>query len=311
MKLIGKFPLVLSVILSSAQFAQAQTCPTYPANLTNGTTADATAVMGNFNSILNCANNNLAPLAALPLRGYLGGLTLSNDGPSPNSVIDVAAGSAASDDATTLMNLTSGYTKSLSSWIVGSGNGGLDTGSAAANTWYHLFVIERPDTAVVDILISTSATSPTLPANYTKKRRIGSIKTDASSHILTFSQFGDEFLWGAVVQDVNNGSVGTTALMPTLTVPSGIKVYAEFYGVILNAGSAVAGLFTSPDSPNNVANSPVGNYNVVGPSSSLSGSTQFNIRTNTSQQIRVVSNLASSNYYVVTIGWIDLRGKIQ
>lgn len=40
--------------------ALAANCAPYPYTLLNGTTADANLVMADFNSILNCANNNLA-----------------------------------------------------------------------------------------------------------------------------------------------------------------------------------------------------------------------------------------------------------
>ena len=55
-----------------AGFASAQTCAAYPYNLTNGTTADATQVMENFNSILSCGNNSLAPLAGPRFTGNVG-----------------------------------------------------------------------------------------------------------------------------------------------------------------------------------------------------------------------------------------------
>lgn len=40
--------------------AVASNCPANPYNLTNGSSADASQVMGNFNNVLNCADNNLA-----------------------------------------------------------------------------------------------------------------------------------------------------------------------------------------------------------------------------------------------------------
>src|SRR5579872_1429376 len=131
-------------------------------------------------------NPTLAPgggsLAAL-LQGHIGGLGLSNDGTSPQTVIDTSSGVATSDDASAMMKLAS-FKKSTAAWAVGSGNGCLDSGTVAASTWYHVFVIERTDTGAVDELCSTSATAPTFPTSYTKKRRIGSFKTDASSHII-------------------------------------------------------------------------------------------------------------------------------
>jgi len=83
------------------------------------------------------------------------------------------------------MVLSSAITKRLdAAWAVGSGNGGLDTGTIA-NTTYHVWLIQRSDTGVVDALFSTSLTSPTMPTNYDRKRRIGIIVRSAGA-ILPF-----------------------------------------------------------------------------------------------------------------------------
>jgi hypothetical protein len=47
--------------------------------------------------------------------------------------------------------------------ITTSGANGLDTGTEANSTWYHVFVIAKDD-STVDALISTSATAPTMPS---------------------------------------------------------------------------------------------------------------------------------------------------
>jgi len=126
-----------------------------------------------------------------------------------------------------MMTLTAAITKTTGAWAVGSGNGGLDTGTVANSTWYHVYLIERPDTSVVDVLFSTSATAPTMPTGYTKKRRIGSILTDGSAHIIAFIQVGDRFQWSTPVADVNANNPGTSAVTRTLTVPTGIIVEAN------------------------------------------------------------------------------------
>ena len=69
-KLLAFWVLSIGLLSSSAAFAT--TCPAYPYTLTNGTTADATQVMGNFNSILTCANTSLAPLASPSFTGNVG-----------------------------------------------------------------------------------------------------------------------------------------------------------------------------------------------------------------------------------------------
>ncbi len=49
--------------------ADAQTCPV-PNMLTNGMTADATAVMGNFSALVTCINNLNQIVSGTPLAGF-------------------------------------------------------------------------------------------------------------------------------------------------------------------------------------------------------------------------------------------------
>jgi hypothetical protein len=245
-----------------------------------------------------------------PVRGEIGGLTLSNDGGSPNTVIDIAVGSATSDDNSVYMTLGSAYTKSIASnWAVGTGNGGLDTGSVAASTWYHVYLIQRTDTGVVDALLSLSATSPTMPTSYTKKRRIGAIKTDGSSHILAFVQNGDEFLWATPVNDISTTTLGTTPTLIALSVPLGVKVNALMRCFFSNASGAQF-LINSPDETSTAANTPSGNLTSV-TTSTVPMQATLAVRTNTSSQIRAVASAASSTLTEATYGYIDSRGKFN
>jgi hypothetical protein len=240
------------------------------------------------------------------LRGALGGLSLSNDGGSPNTTVDITTGAATSDDYSTYMSLPSAYTKTTGSWAVGSGNGALDAGSVAASTWYHVFLIERVDTGVVDILLSTNATSPILPTSYTKQRRVGSVKTDASSHILAFSQNGDEFLWLVPPNDINTAALGTTATLFTLSTPLGVKTNALLQGFV-QAGTSANVLINSPDATSVGASATAVTFIAWSPSVGASG--YVSTRTNTSSQIRAVSSAASTTAVFSTYGWVDTRGQ--
>ncbi|MGH9553256.1 MAG: hypothetical protein ACRD3W_28000, partial [Terriglobales bacterium] len=253
-------------------------------------------------------NPTLSPgggsLASL-LQGHIGGLGLSNDGVSPQTVLDTSAGVATSDDATVMMKLAS-LTKSTAAWAVGSGSGCLDSGSIAASTWYHVFVIERPDTGVVDELCSTSATAPTFPTNYTKKRRIGSFKTDASGHILAFSQYGTgntrEYVWAAPLTDVNaDTALSTSNRLYTVNAPLGIKAMARVTAQVANTASNVGFTIMSPDETSQALN----NVRVI--SGTLAGGEEFLIRTNTNSQIQMNSSAATNNtVWLSCTGWLDL-----
>ena len=58
--------------------AYATNCSALPNSLTNGTTADATQVMANFNSLRDCANNNLAPIVSPAFSGSVYATTYRN-----------------------------------------------------------------------------------------------------------------------------------------------------------------------------------------------------------------------------------------
>lgn len=234
------------------------------------------------------------------LAGALTGLTLSAAGGT--GTFGIAAGAASG------ATLASAYTKTTSAWAVGTGTGSLDTGAIANSTWYHVWLIQRSDTLVVDVLVSTSATSPTMPTNYDRKRRIGAMKTDGSAQWVKFSQNGDEFLWDATAADQNPATVGTSASTLTLaSVPTGVKVNALISLNLTNAGVAVSAVISSLD----IADAATSNINrqLATSGAGLLASYPLNIRTNTSAQIRARCDAASCSLYVGTVGWVDRRGR--
>jgi len=233
--------------------------------------------------------------------------------------LDVAAGVARDSTNADFMNLTSAITKSLNAnWAVGTGEGGLDTGSKAKSTWYHVFLIKRVDTDVVDVLFSLSAASPTMPADYTLKRRIGSILTDSSGDIVLFSQLGDEFLWSAAVLDVDANNPGTSAVTRTLSVPTGVKVWAKVNASVQNTDT-VTGCFLylseldKADQAVSASAAPLAStsHAITATGGVIYAVTPLDVRTNTSAQIRSRVSFSDGDVTVriATRGWIDRRGR--
>jgi hypothetical protein len=251
---------------------------------------------------------------ALTPQGYLAGLTLSNNGSDATNDIDITAGVCRDSTNAADLTLGSSITKRLdATWAVGTNQGGLDTGSIA-NTTYHVWLIKRSDTGVVDALFSTSASSPTMPSSYDYKRRIGSIVRTGGA-IKAFVQKGDEFLWTVAVQDLaDTTSPGTTAADVTLTVPVGIQVEAL---VSMEAATSAAlnthFSLTSPDVTNAAASSLNSQIYLVGSSAGviLSGSWQGYVRTSTSAIIRRRCDQSSADVHiaVATNGYRDRRGR--
>jgi len=247
-----------------------------------------------------------ASISGEPERGKLYGLTLANNSGDATNDIDVASGFAASDGTTPfVMQLPSALTKRLdAAWAVGSGNGGLDTGSIA-NTTYHVWLIQRSDTGVVDALFSTSATAPTLPANYDRKRRIGSILRRSAS-IAKFNQFGDYFNLFTQIVDFASSSNFPTALL-TLSVPSGIVVRPLLVGQAATGAGGVVQNSMGSGAAGNVTLVP---YQQIGPNQSDYTTIDF-VSTNTSSQIYLTSSVSGVilTNILLTTGWVDTRGR--
>lgn len=240
------------------------------------------------------------------------GLTLSNNGSDANNDIDIAAGRALAVEADYNLILTSALTKQLdAAWAVGTNQGGLDTGSKANSTWYHVWLIARVDTHVVDVLFSTSVSAPTMPANYTKKRRIGAIRTNSSGNIIAFLQYGDDFMWTSPpFLDVDTTSLSTTKTNYALSgVPSGLVVLAK-----INAGvtaAAIRNVYISNPNFTDLApsTSALPLASITSDGSAAIFNSILSVYTDTSAQISARSNGASTTFRVSVIGWTDPRGK--
>jgi hypothetical protein len=244
-------------------------------------------------------------------RSYLAGLTLSTAGAS--ATMTTAAGQATDGGNTAVLTLAAAMGKTTSAWAVGTGNGGLDTGAIANSTWYHFWLIQRPDTGVVDVLISLSATAPMMPASYTLKRRIGSGFTNGSAQWTSFTQQNDEFWWSTPpALDLN--AVGSTAnrTLTAMTVPTGVIVkWIGNMSVLAGASGAQRVLLTDPanaDIAPSVTASPESTIGFNG-AASTTISAQCSVWTNTSAQIGVRVSQATDALQIQTIAWIDRRGR--
>jgi hypothetical protein len=246
-----------------------------------------------------------------PTRSAIAGLTLSTAGSS--GTMSIAAGEATDSTNAVSIALASALSKTTSAWAVGTGNGGLDTGAIATATWYHFYLIMRPDTGVVDVLFSTSASAPTMPTNYTYKRRIGSGLTNGSSQWVAFTQDGDYFRWSASVRDINANNPGTSAVTATLaSIPTGVNVHALINVIAEDVTNAIGRVYVSDlsatDEAPSAGSAPLGTLNSTTTSTGAWGGY---VRTNTSAQIRyrIETSAATTNIRIASLGWLDRRGR--
>lgn len=227
--------------------------------------------------------------------------TLANNATTPNTQIDFSAGFCW--DMSTLVKITNtAMTKKLdATFVAGSGNGGLDTGTKAINSWYYCFAISKAD-GTADFLFSTSSTSPTMPSGYTNKRRIGAIRTDSSGNIIGFKQIRDNFWFLSSISDLNIATTPTTPTVYTMTVPPNMIGIHNMYAYNTSAGQAIHFL------------EPVWGDAWFAGASQVSGSVYSivsldrQIQVNASSQVEYYCSVATGGVVLNTLGFIDMRG---
>lgn len=256
----------------------------------------------------------VAALAAMP-RSYLAGLGLANNSGDATNDIDIAVGACRDSTNAANLALASALTKRLdAAWAVGTGNGGLDTG-AIANATYHVWLIKRSDTGVVDALFSTSASAPNMPTSYDYKRRIGSIVRTGAA-IKAFVQNGDEFQWTAgATADWSTNNPGTAAITETLTVPTGISVRAKVRVSIETASGVNYGLLSDLATTDVAPTLATANFGIAVNATGVGNSTfsvaELLVRTSTAAQIRCRYSATDGSTDVTggAAGWFDRRGQ--
>lgn len=200
-----------------------------------GTAATQNGALAALNigaGLINDGAGNLA-ISPTPLRNFLSGCGLSNNVGTPNTKLDVAAGQCADSTNAVYISPVAG---TIDCTTVGAN--GLDAGTLANSTWYHVYAISKANGVAPAFLASTSATAPTLPATYTLKRRIGSFKTDGSAHILAFTQDDDDFWLGTQVVELSGTAAIIRTTLTLAAVPTGVKVKARLVASV-DAGTAV------------------------------------------------------------------------
>lgn len=254
------------------------------------------------------ASNGTDPYWASPPipRGSIQGLTYANNGTDATNDLDIAVGAAMDSTNARMMVLESALTKkSDAAWAVGNNQGGLDTGSVS-DADYYIWLINRSDTNVTDVLYSLSATSPTMPTDYNYRRLIGWFKR-ASSAIVAFKTYeieggGLDFRWNVPGLDVDlSNTLTTSRRTDAVKVPLDFSVVALLNVVVYDATSNFVAHVYCPDQTDAaVANfdAPLGNLNQQ--AGTAASATQLQVRTSAAGLVAARASLATVDRYQVS-----------
>jgi hypothetical protein len=244
-------------------------------------------------------------------RSYIAGLSYANNATDPTNDIDIAVGMALSSSGEKTIILATAFDAPLvkrldAAWAAGSGNGGLDTGVVGNNNYY-IHLIMNDATGAVDVLFSLSATAPTMPSGYDRRRLIGWFKRLAGA-IVAFKTYeaaggGIEFNWSAPPLDVDRSSpaITTTRRTDALSVPLDFSVVANIDVGIIDATAGTQVRIMSPDE----TDAPVTatNLNINPQISGMVIASVMSVRTSATGTIAARAAADIDNYRVRTTGF--------
>jgi hypothetical protein len=126
--------------------------------------------------------------------------------------------------------------------LANSGAGGLDTDTVVAATWYHVWIIGKPD-GTVDVLGSLSSTAPTMPSGFTLKFYAGEVRTKSGSAVLIGTiQYGNAgYFIATPLSKMVSGSSGNVSTGPRTAVAVAAYVPPTASHIIgnLNGGGGI------------------------------------------------------------------------
>lgn len=178
-----------------------------------GTPTAPTAAPGdNTTQIATTAFVSAISAAGVLPAGYLSGGKISNNVADVTNDIDISAATARDSTNTADIVLAAALTKRFDAvWSVGSGGGILGGASLTTGRTYHVHLIKRPDTGVVDVIASLS---------HDEAKTV--TMTIASPCVVTWGVAGD----GHGLQEQSPIKFSTTGALPT-GVTAGTQYYVS------------------------------------------------------------------------------------
>lgn len=242
-------------------------------------------------------------------QGYVSGL---DSFWTSTTVVGFNAGACRSFDNT--LDMVTAGTTSVN--IGSSGANGLDTGVKAANTWYRLFIIGDSTGVNSPVGILSLSATPTFPAGYNKFRRVGAVRTNASSNILKFNSVGTgsyrQIFWDDVVASftvLTNGAATTFTAVSLVSSVAPISAFVYLYSYFNNSallgGAADQFIYRPTGSAVTIANS----VNKLSPGSKTSAAGLYGVPTQMycdgSQSIDYAVTSANDTLTIVVQGYVD------
>ena len=190
-------------------------------------------------------------------------------------------------------------------WEAGTNKGGLFSGTVAADTTYHFFVLHGLD-GTVDAGWDTDIDCANIPSGYNGYRRIRSYITDSSANLIRTTQIegSSRFNLRNPVQDYNS-TWPTSQTHISLTVPEGMRFLAHMSAYQSFRSAVTHTVFGSTDQ---ILDASTTGYLSTNNYAERDG-TGMDIYTNDKSEIAVISQYGVTGA-IKTYGWTDQQGRM-
>ena len=212
-----------------------------------------------------CPADLTTRLAALPAPAVVTGVArdLAMNSTGLSALVSMTADELIVKDAAGNAKLLSGLALSASTAVAGAG--GRDTGAIAGGTWYAVWAIAKAD-GTAALLLSLSATAPTLPAGYSYMARVGWVRTDstANKYPLAFKQIGKSVRYiVAPGTNVTVLSILASGTIGSITTPTYVQASVAAHVPATASAICISGGIHAPADTAGLLVSPNGNYGVL------------------------------------------------
>lgn len=218
-------------------------------------------------------------------------------GGSTAAKIDIDANELILTDTNGRQILVSSFDETAT--ITASGANGLDTGSEAGSTWYHVHAIATPAGGTA-VLYSLSATAPIMPSGYTFQGLIGAAYNNSSSDFDNLYQRIDRVNRDRTFALSNGSATSYTSISLAAFVPPTARI-VFFIVQARDTTPAAAGAFFAPTSDaDNHGAAQIGDKD---PNSTATMSTTVGIMLEETQVLYYKADTASDEISVAVTGW--------
>jgi len=257
-----------------------------------------TGALANSDTLIPTSKAVTTAIAGVGSGGFGGlyvNLSIKNNSTNPNYQMDVSATTILLENSSKAILRIDALSETVD--ITASGVNGLDTGSEAGSTWYHIWAIAKAD-GTKDCLLSASATAPTLPDGYTYKAYLGAVYNDSGSNFDPIAQVNNTVV-GSLTWLVTDGTqTSLTSVDASTVVPSTAKAVCIDGRANTVSGAGTVALQLACDSAGTGAR----DLQLYNDGSGYLGGAQPDLPLTTAQTFYYVTN-SGNKVYVGVFGW--------